>query len=306
MITVLQRCLVKPAAGSSSFVAEVDDQDPAFEWICVLFRVLFEGDYAKDLYNAVGAHMLSKLWSRVTPEQLILLRMLTLWVTSKSESRDPTPSSPAAPKKTRGATASPALFEFLTNTWVYVITVGDEDRPEEAEEMRKLVWIGLENEAKLLLLDALGELTQSAALTATAYAETLLVSLLDELHRVWQLRRLGERKPATNISTATVGDGVGSEPLGYRSGIIRAIGNLSFRRARHQDIVRERGHLALFLSHCNVDDANPMVREWALVALRNLCEGNEANQQAINALKPQPREDTARVEEVSGEMKRDV
>ncbi|TYZ63931.1 hypothetical protein PybrP1_010509 [[Pythium] brassicae (nom. inval.)] len=307
------RCLVTPGASAPSTAAAllradaVDEQDPAFEWICVLFSVLFEADYAKDLYNAVGAHMLSQLWSRVTPEQLILLRMLALWVASKSGARGPAPPAVDAARETHavvGATASPPLFEFLTTTWVYVITVGDEDRPEEADEMRKLVWLGLESEAKLLLLDALGELTQMSALLATEHAQVLLVSLLDELHRVWQLRRLGERRPATNAPTpaasaSDVGD-TSREPIGYRSGIIRAIGNLSFRHARHQDLVREHGHLALFLNHCNIDDANPLVREWALVALRNLCEGNEANQQFINALKPQSREEAAAATQAAG------
>lgn len=47
------------------------------------------------------------------------------------------------------------------------------------------------------------------------------------------------------------------------------------------------GGLALVLSHCNVDSRNPYLREWALLAVRHLCEGNEANQRAITALRPQ-------------------
>lgn len=35
-----------------------------------------------------------------------------------------------------------------------------------------------------------------------------------------------------------------------------------------------------------VDDISPMVREWALWGIRNLCEGNEAVQQAIVDLQP--------------------
>lgn len=311
VITILQRCLVKPIAGGSATLSPGvhDDEDPAFEWICLLFRVLFENNYTKDLYNAVGAHMLSRLWSRVTPEQLILLRMLTLWVTSHFESSSGG-RQPQRPDQQRmlansgsSAVASLALFEFLKSTWVYVITTDDEDRPEEAEEERKLMWIELENEAKLLLLDALGEVTQFASLIQTEAAQQLLESLLAELQRVWQLRRLGvkpggdgsaqQEAPATNRPTgkdATTMSSLlpgGGEPFGYRSGIIRAIGNLSFRHSAHQDVVREQGYLALFLNHCNIDDANPLIREWSLVALRNLCEGNEANQQYINALKPQ-------------------
>lgn len=35
-----------------------------------------------------------------------------------------------------------------------------------------------------------------------------------------------------------------------------------------------------------VDDASPMVREWALWGVRNLCQGNDAVQQAILDLHP--------------------
>lgn len=294
MITVLQRCLVKPVGSASTnpldLHSRMDEEDPAFEWICLLFRVLFEASYAKDLYNAVGAHMLSRLWSRVTPEQLILLRMLRMWVTSHADaSRQPGERQAFAHQQERGAVASPALFEFVKNTWVYVITVNDEDRPEEAEEVRKLMWRELENEAKMLLLDTVGEITQYAPLIWSGDAQLLLLSLLEELQRVWELRRLGvNQQGLTNISTAASDDNSASaEPFGYRSGIIRAIGNLCYRHTGHQDVVREQGYLVLFLNHCNIDDANPMVREWSLVALRNLCEGNEANQQYINALKPQ-------------------
>ncbi|CAN0323310.1 unnamed protein product [Phaeothamnion confervicola] len=31
-----------------------------------------------------------------------------------------------------------------------------------------------------------------------------------------------------------------------------------------------------------------MLREWALLAVRNLCEGNEENQRAIAVLRPAP------------------
>ncbi len=45
--------------------------------------------------------------------------------------------------------------------------------------------------------------------------------------------------------------------------------------------------LALVLNHCNVDSRNPYLREWALLAVRHLCAGNEENQRAIAALSPQ-------------------
>ncbi|KAK1935127.1 Ataxin-10 [Phytophthora citrophthora] len=287
VITILHRCMVKPLTSVESETSlqqgsHIDDQDPAFEWICTLFGLLFSDGRAKDLYNAVGAHMLSKLWSRVTPEQLILMRMFTMWavLTPKSAS----PSAISQEEVSRKLPLPEGTFEFVKSTWTYVITVSDEDRPDEADKIRQKVWIELENDAKLMLLDVLGEMTITHTKLDASGARDLLLSVLQELQRVWEL---GRQNPSTGNARSTLQPQRSGEPFGYRSALIRVIGNLSFRHTEHQDMVREGGYLPLFLSHCNIDEANPLVREWSLVALRNLCEGNEANQSYINALRPQ-------------------
>lgn len=174
---------------------------------------------------------------------------------------------------------------FLQTTWAYVVTEDDEDRPEEAEPERKTMWIALEHDAKLMLLDCMGELTLDAQLLRDPVAPVLLLSLLKELQRVWELRRSGN--PMRAATNATASQDQTQEPFGYRSGMIRVLGNMCYRHSEHQDLVRDEGYLPLFLNHCNIDDANPLIREWSLVALRNLCEGNEANQAYITTLRPQ-------------------
>ncbi|KAI9998778.1 hypothetical protein PInf_003368 [Phytophthora infestans] len=289
VITILHRCMAKPPQSSESDTSSpselhIDDEDPAFEWICMLFALLFRGSHAKDLYNAVGAHMLSKLWSRVTPEQLIFLRMFTMWAVSTPQSTLPA----TIQEDTRTKQPLPeGTFEFVKSTWTYIITGGDEDRPEEADEVRKKVWFELENEAKVMLLDVLGELTVGNTRLNADGARELLLSLLQELQRVWELGRQSTTTMNTRAAASTIQPQTNGEPFGYRSGLIRVIGNLSFRHTDHQDLVRNEGYLPLFLNHCNIDETNPMIREWSLVALRNLCEGNEANQSYINALRPQ-------------------
>jgi ataxin-10 len=41
------------------------------------------------------------------------------------------------------------------------------------------------------------------------------------------------------------------------------------------------------LSYCATDFDNPLCREFALMCIRNLCEGNLENQRFIESLKPQ-------------------
>ena len=53
-----------------------------------------------------------------------------------------------------------------------------------------------------------------------------------------------------------------------------------------QDAFAARDVVELALSNCTFDPACPGVREWALWAVRNLCEGNEAVQNRIKSLQP--------------------
>ncbi|CAN0500347.1 unnamed protein product, partial [Ectocarpus sp. 8 AP-2014] len=79
----------------------------------------------------------------------------------------------------------------------------------------------------------------------------------------------------------------GAVPAGRKVELLKVIGNACFRCRRSQDLVRQEGGLPLVLNHCAVDEANPLLREYALLALRNLCEGNPANQASIASLQPQ-------------------
>jgi len=66
--------------------------------------------------------------------------------------------------------------------------------------------------------------------------------------------------------------------------MIRIIGNVSYRHTRAQDSARERGVLTLLLQHCELNIEFPFKREWSMMAIRNLCEGNEATQEMLSGL----------------------
>ena len=51
--------------------------------------------------------------------------------------------------------------------------------------------------------------------------------------------------------------------------------------------MREEGAIPLILACTNIDEANPFAKEWAILAIRNLCECNPENQALIAALQPQ-------------------
>ncbi len=71
---------------------------------------------------------------------------------------------------------------------------------------------------------------------------------------------------------------------GYRRDIVAVIANASYRSFATQEAVRDNGGLLLVLQQCLPDSNNPFLREWGLWAIRNLLEGNSANQTELAAL----------------------
>lgn len=73
---------------------------------------------------------------------------------------------------------------------------------------------------------------------------------------------------------------------GLRGDLLRVISNVCFNRRCNQDAVRNSGNgLFVVLNQCNVDENSPYLREWSILAIRNLCENNLENQQAIANLR---------------------
>nr|CAD1835437.1 unnamed protein product [Ananas comosus var. bracteatus] len=63
--------------------------------------------------------------------------------------------------------------------------------------------------------------------------------------------------------------------------LVSVIANCLHRRRRVQDEVRRQNGIPLLLQQCVVDEDNPLLREWGLLAVRNLLEGNVENQKEV-------------------------
>ncbi|BGP56382.1 hypothetical protein JCM8202v2_004000 [Rhodotorula sphaerocarpa] len=108
-----------------------------------------------------------------------------------------------------------------------------------------------------------------------------------------------ERTPAAETPIATESDGVAAiaqlqrtavQYLGIVSFIpVQASRSTALRAQEAQDRIRIAGGLELVLGMCQIDDRNPTMREHALFVIRNLLKGNQANQDFVDALKPQYR-----------------
>lgn len=68
---------------------------------------------------------------------------------------------------------------------------------------------------------------------------------------------------------------------------LQLLGNIFYGCRYAQDTIRTSGGINLLLSRCTTDFKNPLAREWSLICVRNLTEGNEDNQRYIEELKLQ-------------------
>lgn len=69
-----------------------------------------------------------------------------------------------------------------------------------------------------------------------------------------------------------------------KSDILHAIANVLYDCPLAQEEFRECGALPLLLSHCRIDDNNPLMREYALFAVRNILVNNPTNQDLVKGL----------------------
>ncbi|XP_078468454.1 ataxin-10 isoform X1 [Lampetra fluviatilis] len=106
------------------------------------------------------------------------------------------------------------------------------------------------------------------------------VDLLGECHRVGR-----EERNAFSLAQGYGGLSSAAHPAhGVKRDLVRLVGNLCFAHRSNQDQVRDLEGIPLILESTNIDDNNPFIAQWAVLAVRNLTQGNVENQEAIRRL----------------------
>ncbi|XP_011870358.1 PREDICTED: ataxin-10 isoform X2 [Vollenhovia emeryi] len=91
---------------------------------------------------------------------------------------------------------------------------------------------------------------------------------------------------ATEASEATAANDPQDHPAyGFKAGLIRVIANIVHENKRCQDLFREIDGIPVLLDCCNIDARNPLILQWTILAVRNLCQGNPQNQEVIRNCK---------------------
>lgn len=154
------------------------------------------------------------------------------------------------------------------------------------------------------LLDVLCEMTSNNGQLEHLQASPGLLETAIDILRLTHLAG----KQAVNIFTAThamTGQEEISHPaVGFKSHLIRLIGNLCYKSKGNQDKVYELDGIPLILDNCSIDDNNPFVNQWAVYAIRNLTEQNERNQELIARMEEKGLADNSVLEHMGLEIEK--
>uniref|UniRef100_A0A8C4R752 Ataxin-10 n=1 Tax=Eptatretus burgeri TaxID=7764 RepID=A0A8C4R752_EPTBU len=74
---------------------------------------------------------------------------------------------------------------------------------------------------------------------------------------------------------------------GFKCEMVRLIGNLCYKNKTNQDKIRVLDGIPLILDNTSIDENNPFIEQWAVLAIHNLTEHNLENQAVLAAMKRQ-------------------
>merc|ERR1719193_828834 len=114
-----------------------------------------------------------------------------------------------------------------------------------------------------------------------------------------QITALGSSSSSSSSSFSSASSSSGRREHFHRD-VVRLLGNLCWKNRRNQDTVRDLQGIPAVLSSFNIDESSPFVRQWAVFALRNLCEDNFENQEVVAGIQLRGVEDRGGVLEEMG------
>ncbi|KXS12059.1 hypothetical protein M427DRAFT_59916 [Gonapodya prolifera JEL478] len=273
-------------------------QDPVYQLMYGIFSNIISLDLSPSLLGTLRPPSSSK--SILTPHQLSFLKILDGHIHSTSTSQQPADAAedPLAilPLNTTlhlchilhttSSRATDYLFGLRDATGDSLLTQL-QAQPRDATAPRDEV-APLDLEGLIVTLGVLAAIGESADTTVKEEISKQgtvgdLISLLRDLN-LFQTRT----KPSSDAAPNAARTGAAKSPLFMlKSEVVTVLSNLCHECAVVQDEIRERDAIPLILEQCNLDDANPFLREHAILLVRNLCTGNTANQDYIRSLEAQ-------------------
>lgn len=112
--------------------------------------------------------------------------------------------------------------------------------------------------------------------------------LLQALHKIGKasdtifspIQKLDALVPTSNVN----GDFEKEISFSFKTKLVKSLANLSHRNKRNQELAREMEIMQSIFECTNADARNPLIKEWSILAIKNLCEDNPENQEMVKNL----------------------
>jgi len=91
--------------------------------------------------------------------------------------------------------------------------------------------------------------------------------------------------------------------FGFKRDLVRLLANLCHECLINQEEVREHKGIELLLDCSQADGRNPLITQWVVLAVRNLCQDNPANQEVIRAIEAKGKMDQDLMDQVGVQIK---
>ncbi|XP_073954336.1 uncharacterized protein [Choristoneura fumiferana] len=72
--------------------------------------------------------------------------------------------------------------------------------------------------------------------------------------------------------------------FGFKAVLVRTLANLCWKNQANKKQMRELDVISVLLDCCNIDARNPLIMQWVIFAVRNLCENCPENQEVISKM----------------------
>jgi hypothetical protein len=283
--------------------AEVESEDVAEEWLSILLMKLCRMGMLPEVYRSAGSQS-EQTFGTVFPEQTILLSCLRHCLMEEAEAsltidnRNPLGGE-------AGKESSIASHVFLVQQFSRIRTAVATDNDDDDIHRtlgKSAVSLILEILCEVLSVDS----TNTALVRLAISQETsFLQQIATDLGMVFD--HLSKTNSGRKAREVTMLD----DEQQAMTAMVRVLGNLCFACEQNQDLLRtslvpptmfpdgstnkntatditsERSALHVLLSCTSFSHSCFTLREWAVVAIRNVLDGNKLNQDEVSRLESQ-------------------
>ena len=308
-----------------------DQSDSATDWTLLLIEKLSSVGFLRSMFISLGPQT-SSSHLRVTPEQIILLHCIASEVDEYSrylhtkDAKKIHPLAGSCAKEERKET-----FEFLVKKCIVLQSESDLDIENEID--MNLSYDGEKQvlkEASSLLLEIITNTLSTeydpvqSPFDNLRYSDSVVHLLRDVILDLGTIvDRMGLENKGVNARELKISD----EDQRHVTNAVRFVGNVCFKCTKNQDIVRETIVPVPTESHSHVQEYTQLplknttcryarnglhvllsctsfaygcftLREWSIVAIRNVLDGNEMNQQIVAELEAKQALDTPELQRI--------